>query len=113
MSNPKSNSDFVSVETAAEILSVSGKTIRNWIKAGKLPAYSAGPKLLRINVLDIRAFCRPAFPVEWDTPRENGRSQMAYSARKKLAQEVSIPSTTVSVEAGAEFAEKGADHDLA
>jgi excisionase family DNA binding protein len=83
MSKLESNPDFVSVATAAESLSVSTKTIRNWIKAGKLPAYETGPKLIRINVLDLRAFCKPARQVNW-TPIVDDRSKLMHSARMSL-----------------------------
>jgi excisionase family DNA binding protein len=83
MSNLESNPDYVSVETAAESLSVSTKTIRNWIKSGKLPAYETGPKLIRINVLDLRAFCKPARQANW-TQIVDERSKLMDAARLRL-----------------------------
>jgi len=83
MSNLDSNPDYVSVDTAAESLSVSTKTIRNWIKSGKLPAYETGPKLIRINVLDLRAFCKPAHQANWKQAVD-GRSNSMKPARTRL-----------------------------
>ena len=87
MSNLKSNPDFISVEEAAESLSVCSKTIRNWIKSGKLPAYETGPKLIRISVLDLRAFCKPARQVNWQ-PVKSNRSTMTEAARKKYGHQL-------------------------
>lgn len=91
MSNLESNPDYVSVDAAAESLSVSTKTIRNWIKTGKLPAYEAGPKLIRINVLELRAFCKPARLTSW-TPIVDERSKLMDSARKRLTESNSASS---------------------
>lgn len=84
MSTFETHPDFVSVEKAAEALSVSTKTIRSHIKSGKLPAYEIGPKLIRINVLDLRAFCRP---LATSKAVENGktRSELTAAARATLA----------------------------
>lgn len=88
MSNLESNPDFVSVDKAAERLSVSTKTIRNWIKSGRLPAYETGPKLIRISVLDLRAFCKPARQVNW-TPVDTDRSKLMHKARTSLVEQQS------------------------
>jgi excisionase family DNA binding protein len=80
MSTFNKQPDFVSIERAAEMLSVSTKTIRNWIKSGDLPAFETGPKLIRINVLDIRAFCRPARNLNWNKHHKS-RSDMTSKAR--------------------------------
>lgn len=88
MSNLESNPDFVSVDKAAERLSVSTKTIRNWIKSGALPAYETGPKLIRISVLDLRAFCKPARQVNW-TPVDTHRSKLMDKARMSLLEQQS------------------------
>lgn len=89
MSSSDSNPDYVSVDKAAESLSVSTKTIRNWIKTGKLPAYETGPKLIRINVLDLRAFCKPARQANW-LPIVDERSKLMHSARKRLLEQSSL-----------------------
>ncbi|MFM1784684.1 MAG: hypothetical protein RLZZ579_961 [Actinomycetota bacterium] len=84
MSTFESSADFVSVETAAEALSVSTKTIRSHIKSGKLPAYEIGPKLIRINVLDLRAFCKPVAQSP-AVAQGKTRSDMTAAARATLA----------------------------
>jgi excisionase family DNA binding protein len=81
MSTFNNHPDFVSVERAAEMLSVSTKTIRNWIKSGDLPAFEAGPKLLRISVLDIRAFCKPVSRANWK-PRVTSRTDLTAKTRE-------------------------------
>jgi len=52
MSSP---SDYVSVEDAGKLLSVSSRTVRNWIASGKLPAISGnrGRLVTRADVLRI------------------------------------------------------------
>jgi excisionase family DNA binding protein len=94
MSNLESNPDFVSVEVAAASRSVCTKTIRNWIKSGKLPAYEMGPKLIRISVLDLKAFAKPARQDNWASLNAD-RSAMTESARKKLSDQVRpVPAAT-------------------
>ncbi len=111
MSNLETNPDFVSVDTAAESLSVSTKTIRNWIKSGRLPAYETGPKLIRINVLELRAFCKPAQQVNW-SPVVNDRSKLMHSARLKLT-EGQREATDTSVPASkSDSKSKRGKHDL-
>ena len=85
MSNIESNPDYVSVEAAAASRSVCTKTIRNWIKSGKLPAYEMGPKLIRISVVDLKAFAKPARQDNWASLNAD-RSAMTESARKKLSE---------------------------
>jgi len=49
------SSDYISVEDAGKLLSVSSRTVRNWIVAGKLPAISGkrGRLVSRADVLRI------------------------------------------------------------
>lgn len=85
MSSPNYNHpQYVSIDEAAKILSVSTRTIRNWIESGGLPAIEAGPKLLRIDVLDLRAFCRPTLAAKSGASRPS-RSSMTRSAREAKA----------------------------
>jgi excisionase family DNA binding protein len=83
MSTFNQQHNFVSVDQAAEMLAVSTKTIRNWIKSGELPAFEAGPKLIRINLLDLRAFCKPslASTIQDRVARRSGLTAKARSAR--------------------------------
>jgi excisionase family DNA binding protein len=69
------------------MLSVSTKTIRNWIKSGELPAFETGPKLIRISVLDIRAFCKPASSLSW-RKIDNPRTHLTRKARNKSADDL-------------------------
>lgn len=46
---------YVSLEEAAESMSVSVRTIRRWISAGTLPAYRCGKRAIRIKLDDLEA----------------------------------------------------------
>ncbi|WP_224278376.1 helix-turn-helix domain-containing protein [Nocardioides lacusdianchii] len=46
---------YLSLEEAAEAMSVSTKTIRRWIAAGNLPAYRCGKRAIRIKLEDLEA----------------------------------------------------------
>ena len=46
---------YLSLEEAAECMSVSVKTIRRWIAAGTLPAYRCGKRAIRIKLEDLEA----------------------------------------------------------
>jgi excisionase family DNA binding protein len=46
---------YLSLEEAAEAMSVSVKTIRRWIAAGTLPAYRCGKRAIRIRLEDLEA----------------------------------------------------------
>jgi excisionase family DNA binding protein len=50
---------YLSLEDAAEAMSVSVKTIRRWIAAGTLPAYRCGKRAIRIKFEDLEATPRP------------------------------------------------------
>ncbi|UUZ59609.1 helix-turn-helix domain-containing protein [Nocardioides sp. B-3] len=43
---------YLSLEEAAEAMSVSVRTIRRWIAAGTLPAYRCGRRAIRIKLED-------------------------------------------------------------
>lgn len=58
----------LTVDQTAQYLGVSSPTIRNWIRAGKLPAYRFGPRLLRIDPADIAALARPAVETAEEAP---------------------------------------------
>jgi excisionase family DNA binding protein len=54
---------IVTVKQAAEMLAVSGMTIRRLINMGKLPAWRiAGDGAIRLNSLDVEAMRIPVFP---------------------------------------------------
>ncbi|MEY1676474.1 helix-turn-helix domain-containing protein [Gordonia sp. ABKF26] len=46
-------SPFVSIQQAADHLSVSPKTVRRWIGDGRLTAHRAGPRLIRIPTAEL------------------------------------------------------------
>jgi len=51
--------DLVSIERAAEFLSVTTRTVRKWISTGELPAKRLGKRTIRIDFEDLRIFCKP------------------------------------------------------
>lgn len=53
---------YVSIETAAALMSVSHWTIRRWISAGKLPARKMPSGCLRVAVADLEAVGEPVRP---------------------------------------------------
>ncbi len=55
---------IITVKQAAEMLKVSGMTIRRLIDTGRLPAWRvAGDGPVRLNSLDVEAMRVPVFPV--------------------------------------------------
>ena len=51
--------DYITIEEAAEICSVSARTIRNWISQNQLKAYSLGKRLIRIDQDELRTIFIP------------------------------------------------------
>jgi excisionase family DNA binding protein len=56
---------YLSLEEAAEAMSVSVKTIRRWIAAGTLPAYRCGKRAVRIKLEDLEAAPRQMPSARW------------------------------------------------
>jgi excisionase family DNA binding protein len=55
-------------EEAAEYLGVHVKTVRNWIRSGRLPASRlAGQRALRIRSADLERILEPVDPAEFET----------------------------------------------
>jgi excisionase family DNA binding protein len=50
---------LVGINQAAEYADVHPITIRRWISAGRVPAYRAGPRLLKIDLNELDAMLRP------------------------------------------------------
>jgi excisionase family DNA binding protein len=51
---------LVSIETAADYLDVSTRSIRRYIAEGQLPAVRvAGAKLIRVDMADVDALAKP------------------------------------------------------
>ena len=46
---------YLSLDEAADAMSVSTKTIRRWIAAGTLPAYRCGKRAIRIKLEDLES----------------------------------------------------------
>jgi hypothetical protein len=60
---PEETGQIITVKQAAEMLKVSGMTIRRLIDMGKLPAWRvAGDGPVRLNSLDVEAMRVPVFP---------------------------------------------------
>ncbi len=53
------NKTYESLAQAAERTSLSVKTLRRRISAGKLRAYRDGPKILRVDPADVDKLLRP------------------------------------------------------
>jgi excisionase family DNA binding protein len=52
---------YESLTDAAARTNVSVRTLRRWIAEGRLTAYRAGPRLLRVDPDDLDAMMRPTF----------------------------------------------------
>ena len=52
----------ISLETAAEELGVSKRTVRRLISAGELRAYRVGKQSVRIDINDVAAVLKPIVP---------------------------------------------------
>jgi excisionase family DNA binding protein len=49
---------YITVDAAAEMLSVSPRTIRRMISRGELAGYRLGPRLLRVDEAEVQALLR-------------------------------------------------------
>lgn len=73
MSGNRTGENIITVKQAAEILSVSGMTIRRLIDNGTLPAWRvAGTGLVRIEKADVEALRVPVCP-EGAVPRPSSK----------------------------------------
>jgi excisionase family DNA binding protein len=50
---------LVNITQAAEYADVHPMTLRRWIAAGRVPAYRAGPRLLKVDLNELDAMLRP------------------------------------------------------
>ena len=50
---------LASIVTAADYASVSTKTIRRYIAAGRVTGYRTGPRLIRVDLNEVDAMLRP------------------------------------------------------
>ena len=56
---------YLSLEEAAEVMSLSVKTIRRRIADGTIPAYQCGRRPIRIRLDDLEAALRPIRSARW------------------------------------------------
>jgi excisionase family DNA binding protein len=56
MSVVVSSERLLRIEEAARLLGVSSKTIRRWIELEELPAHRLGPRSLRVDEAELRAW---------------------------------------------------------
>lgn len=52
--------ELLTISEAANLLKISAVTLHRWIKQGRLPAYRAGPRKLRISRHDLGTVLIPA-----------------------------------------------------
>jgi excisionase family DNA binding protein len=50
---------YLTIDEVSTVCRVSGRTVRNWIRSGRLPAYKLGPKTVRISVNDLAEMMEP------------------------------------------------------
>jgi excisionase family DNA binding protein len=51
--------DWGSLQDAADLLDCSTRTIRNYVARGDLAAYRVGPRMLRLDLNDVRGLLKP------------------------------------------------------
>ncbi|WP_435590775.1 helix-turn-helix domain-containing protein [Nocardia sp. bgisy118] len=56
--------NLISLKTAAALVDVDAKTIRNWIAAGDIAAYRVNGRLLRVERDELLSLIRPASVLE-------------------------------------------------
>lgn len=59
------HADYVSLSQAAELMSVSVKTVRRRIADGTLPAYRCGRRVIRVRVVDLDLAFRRIPSARW------------------------------------------------
>lgn len=59
------HADYVSLSQAAELMSVSVKTVRRRIADGTLPAYRCGRRVIRVRVADLDLAFRRIPSARW------------------------------------------------
>ncbi|MEU5407425.1 MULTISPECIES: helix-turn-helix domain-containing protein [Nocardia] len=52
--------NLISLKTAASLIDVDSKTIRNWIASGDIAGYRINGRLLRVDRSELLALVRPA-----------------------------------------------------
>lgn len=64
--NKKSETRYISIGDAAEYLSVTDRTIRNFIALGELTGYRIGTRAIRVDLREVEALLTPIPTVEGD-----------------------------------------------
>ncbi|MFE3057113.1 helix-turn-helix domain-containing protein [Nocardia sp. NPDC059239] len=64
--DPRRVRNLISLKTAAELVEVDSKTIKNWIKAGVLQGFRVNDRLWRVNRDEVLALARPVLPESAD-----------------------------------------------
>jgi excisionase family DNA binding protein len=80
---------LVDVDTAAEYLGLTARTVRRWIADGQLPGYQVGGHAVRLDVADVEALVRPIPTVrdatDLDSPCGCGERRVTWFQRKSGA----------------------------
>jgi excisionase family DNA binding protein len=63
--SPRALPVYLSIEQAAELMSMSTKTIRRRISDGTIPAYQCGRRPIRIRLEDLEAALRRIPSARW------------------------------------------------
>jgi excisionase family DNA binding protein len=61
----RTRSNYISLAEAAELMSVSIKTVRRRIADGTLPAYRCGQRVIRVRVEDLHQAIRRIPSAKW------------------------------------------------
>jgi excisionase family DNA binding protein len=51
--------ELIGLQEAADYCDVSYRTVRRWIASGHLNAVRVGPRLLKVDALELEAFLQP------------------------------------------------------
>lgn len=70
--NDGAKPEYISLQEAAVIYSVSVDLLRQRIAAGELPAVHAGPRLIRVRLEDLKRVFRPVPSAERLSYRRTG-----------------------------------------
>lgn len=66
VNNPRKVRGLISLKTAAALVEVDPKTIRNWIDDGRLQGYKLNGHMWRVNRREVLALAHPVVPAQSD-----------------------------------------------
>jgi excisionase family DNA binding protein len=78
---------YKTINEAAELLDVSRTTVWRWIREGRLPAYRAGSRTIRIKAEDLERRVQPVRPADQSSPAAEAAKQdiwAGYDPEKAL-----------------------------